>query len=82
MEKMLDEFVQLTRAHEVNGLAARKQGDIEAARRYFARAEAYAFCAGSVARALGNRQRADEMDMAESLMFRRAASPQGTSYAE
>jgi len=74
MEKILAELKSLYRAQEDHGLTARTQGRLEQARRYFARAEAYAFAAGMVARELGDRATVLEMDEAESLNFRRATA--------
>ena len=81
MEKLLFDLKNIYRAQEQHGLDVRKAGDIAAARRYFARAEAYAFAAGEVARLLEQTAVVQEMRNAKSLNFRRATNPEALAPA-
>jgi hypothetical protein len=81
MEKLLSDLKALCRAQEQHGFDMRKAGDTAAARRYFARAEAYAFAAGEVARLLEQPAVVQEMGNAESLNFRRATNPEALAPA-
>jgi hypothetical protein len=81
MEKLLSDLKALCRAQEQHGFDMRKAGDTAAARRYFARAEAYAFAAGEVARLLEQSAEVKEMSSAESLNFRRATNPDAVAPA-
>jgi hypothetical protein len=81
MMTALQQIVEMHYAQVNHGLDARHRGDIHAARRYFARAEAYAFAAGTLARELGDRETVITMDRAESQNFRRATSEDGGAYA-
>jgi hypothetical protein len=81
MEKLLDDLKNVYRAQEGHGFTTRRAGDIAAARRYFARAEAYAFSAAEVARLLGRMDEARELYAAESVNFRRATNPEALAHA-
>ena len=81
METTLQQIVALHHAQVNHGLEARRLGDTHAARRYFARAEAYAMAAGLLARDLGERDIVVAMDRAESQNFRRALSEDAGAYA-
>ena len=74
METALQQIVALHHAQVNHGLEARRLGDTHAARRYFARAEAYAMAASLLAREQGERETVVAMDRAESQNFRRATS--------